>query len=99
MYFNPNRILPAHEVVFSRRTKGIIYPNLYFNKVLIVKTTSPKHLGRNLDARVTFNHQINEKIGKTMKVGVLRKLQWFLPRSSLLTIYEFLMDYKDIIFD
>ena len=75
MYFNPNRILPAHEVVFSRRTKDIIYPNLYFNNVLIVKTTSPKHLGRNLDARVTFNHQINEKIGKTMKVGVLRKLQ------------------------
>ena len=49
MSFNPdsNRTKPAHEVIFPRKTKNIIYPNLYFNNVPIVKITSQKHLGLN----------------------------------------------------
>ena len=62
--FNPDRTKPAHEVIFSWKTKNIIYPNLCFNNALIVKTTSKKHLGLNLDAKLTFNDHINEKIGK-----------------------------------
>ena len=38
--FNPDRIMPANEVIFSRKTRNIIYHNLYFNNVPIVKTTS-----------------------------------------------------------
>ena len=45
MYFNPDKTKPFHNVIFSRKTKNVIYPNLYFNKVPIVKTTSQKHLG------------------------------------------------------
>ena len=44
MYFNPDRTKPAHGFIFSRKAKNIIYSNLYFNKVRIVKTTSQKHL-------------------------------------------------------
>ena len=52
--------------------------NLYFNNVAIVKTTSQKHLGLKLDAKIKFNDHINEKIGKAMKgVGLLRKLRCF----------------------
>ena len=55
----------------------------------IVKTTSQKRLGLNLDTKLTFNDHINKKIGKAIKgVGLLRKLQRFSPRSSLLTIYK-----------
>ena len=55
----------------------------------IVKTTSQKRLGLNLDTKLTFNDHINKKIGKAIKgVGLLCKLQRFLPRSSLLTIYK-----------
>ena len=70
----------------------------------IVKTTSQKHLGLNLDAKLTFNYHINEKIGKTMKgVGLLRKVQCFLPSSSLRTIHKSFvrphLDYGDVIYD
>ena len=44
MSFNPDKTKPAHEVIFSRKTENTIYPNLYFNNVPIVKTTSQKHL-------------------------------------------------------
>ena len=99
--FNSGRTKPAHEVIFSWETRNIIYPNLYFNNVPIVKTTSQKHLGLNLDAKLTFNDYINERLGKG--VGFLRKLQCFLPRSSLLTIYKSFiiphLDYGDVIYD
>ena len=71
MSFNPEN-KPSHEVILSRNTKNIIYSNLYFSKVPIVKTISQKYLGLHLDARLTFNDHINEKIGETMKgVGLL----------------------------
>ena len=92
MSFNPDRHKPAHEVIFSRKTKNIIYPNPYFNNVPIVNLTSQKHLGLNLDAKLTFNDHVNEKIGKAMKgVGLMRKLQRYLLNSSLLTIYKSLI--------
>ena len=40
MSFNPDRTKLAHKVIFSRKTKNIIYPNLYFNNVPIVKATT-----------------------------------------------------------
>ena len=59
MSFNPDRTKPAHKVIISRKTKDIIYSNLYFNNVPIVKTTSQKQLGLNLDAKLTFNDHIS----------------------------------------
>ena len=69
-----------------QKTKNI-YHSLYFNRVPIVKTTSQKHLGLNLDVRLTFSDDINEKLGKVMRgVGLLRKLYFFF--SSLLIIHK-----------
>ena len=70
----------------------------------IVKTTSQKPLGLKLDAKFTFNDNINQKIGKAIKgVGLLRKLQHFFPRWSLLTIYKSFirphLDHGDVIYD
>ena len=63
---------------FSQKIKNIIYPNLYFNNVPIVKTTSQKHVRLNLEAKLTFIDHINEKIPKVMKgIGLLSKLQCF----------------------
>ena len=69
-----------------------------------MKTTSQKRLGLNLDATLTFNDHTNGKIGEAIKVvDLLRKLQCFLPRSILLTIYKFFvrpqLDYGDVIYD
>ena len=51
-----------------------------------------------------FKNHINEKISKAMKgVGLLRKLQYFFLRLSLLSIYESIMrrylDYGHILYD
>ena len=70
----------------------------------IVKTTSQKRLGLTLDTKFIFNDHIHKKIGKAIKgVGLLRKLQRFLPRSSLLTIYKSFirphLGHGDVIYD
>ena len=84
MYFDPEIAKPAQNVIFSPKTKNTTCPNLYFNNLPIVKTISQKHLGLNLHVRLTSKDHRNERIGKVMKgVGLLRRLQYFLPRSSL----------------
>ena len=45
MSFDFDRTKPAYGFKFSRKTKNIICPNLYFNNVPIVKETYQKHLG------------------------------------------------------
>lgn len=41
MTFNPERVKPAQEVTFPKKLKIIIYSNLYFDNLRIVKTASP----------------------------------------------------------
>ena len=57
-----------------------------------------------LDHKVTFQYHANEKIKKVMKgIGLFRKLQPVLPRTSLLTIYKSFirphLDYGDVVYD
>ena len=47
MWYNPGRTKQAHEVILSRKTKNIIYRNLCFRNMKIVKTTS--YLGHNFE--------------------------------------------------
>ena len=49
-------------------------------------------------------YHVNEKIKKAMKgIGLLRKLQSILPRTSLLAIYKSFirpqLDYGDVVYD
>ena len=46
MCYNPGRTKQTHEVIFSRKIKNIIYRNLCFKNMTIVKTTS--RLRRNI---------------------------------------------------
>ena len=74
--FNPGRTKAAQEVLFSR---NIIYPNLNFNNLPIVKTASQKQLELDLDVRLTFNNHKNEKPGKAIKVvGYIMVSSWTL---------------------
>ena len=74
--FNDDRAKPVQDVIISLKPKNIIYRNLHFNKVSIVKTTSQKHLRLNLDVKLTFNDHIKKNIGKAKKgVSILHKLQ------------------------
>ena len=63
-----------------------------------------KHLGMHLDEKLSFNTHVKDKIAKANKgIGIIRKLSYFLPRESLITIYKSFfrphIDYGDIIYN
>ena len=102
--FNPDLSKKAQEVIFSRKIKTLLHPTLLFNKLPLSNNLFQKHLGLTLDIKLNFSEHIKsitKKISKTM--GLLRKFQQILPRSSLLTIYKTFirsqLDYADIIYD
>ena len=89
MSFNPDRNKQAQEVIFSRKIRKAIHPNLYFNDRSIERSVAHKDLGLTLDEKLSFTNCIIDKINKTLKgVGLLRKLRTLLPRQSLLSIYK-----------
>ena len=104
MIFNPDLSKQAQEVIFSRKIKKLLHPTLLFNHIPLNNRLFQKHLGLTLDIKLNFSEHIKsitKKISKTM--GLLRKFQQILPRSTLLTIYKTFircwLDYPDIVYD
>ena len=102
--FNPDLSKQAQEVIFSRKIKKLLHPTLFFNNIPLNNSLFQKHLGLTLDIKLNFSEHIKsitKKISKTM--GLLRKFQQILPRSTLLTIYKTFirsrLDYADIVYD
>ena len=67
-------------------------------------TALQKHLGMFLDSKLNFIEHLKTISQKTDKtIGLLRKLQTFLPRAPLITIYESFirphLDYGGMIYD
>ena len=50
MVFNPDSTKHIQEV-FSKTPQEVFLPNLYFNKFVIEKMQTPKHLGAKLDKK------------------------------------------------
>ena len=104
MRFNPDPNKQVQEVIFSRKINKIDHPLLYFNQKLVESSSNHKHLWMVLDTRLDFDlhlKNVKNKVNKT--VGLLRKLQNTLPRTSLITIFKLfirpILDYGDIICD
>ena len=104
MIFNPDLSKQAQEVIFSKKIKKLLHPTLLFNNIPLSNSLFQIHLGLTLNIQLNFSEHIKnitKKISKTM--GLLRKLQQILPRSTLLTIYKTFirsrLDYADIIYD
>ena len=60
-------------------------------------------MGLVLDSKLMFNEHINHILSKVNKsIGLLRKFQSVLPRSSLLTVYKIFirshLDYADVVY-
>ena len=85
MIFNLDLTKQAQEVIFSRKTKKLLFSCLSFNGIPLKNGISQKHTGLTLDVKLNFVQHI-EKISKTM--GLLRRFKPILPRSSLLAIYK-----------
>ena len=96
--------IQAQEVIFSRKINKIDHPPLYFNQNLVKSSSTHKHLGMALDTRLDFNlhlKNVQNKVNKT--IGLFRKLQNTLPRTSFITVFKSFMrphlDYEDKIYD
>ena len=89
MSFNPDSSKPAQDVIFSMKLKTVPHPSITFNNNPLSLCPAQKHLGLVLDSKFTFNKHINHILSKVNKsIGLLRKFQSVLPRSSLLAIYK-----------
>ena len=81
-----------------------VHPPLLFNNASVTRTSSQKHLGIILDNQLKFDNHIKMVFRKIIKIiGLLRKLDNFLPRAALITIYKAFirphLDYGDILYD
>ena len=104
MSFNPDPSKHAQEVIFTRKIKKVVHPQIFFNDKLFQQVSSQKHLGLILDTSLTFDEHIRAIISKVSKsIGLLRKLNNRLPRSFLITIYKSFvrphLDYGGVMFD
>ena len=82
----------------------MVHPALVLNKSPVAIEPLQKHLGLILDKRLNFKYHLNDKISKAMKgIGLIKRLYYYLPRMSLLTIYRSFirphLDYCDVIYD
>ena len=93
--FNPDQTKQAQEIIFSRKKNATTHPPLFFHNSEIKFTSNQKHMGLNLDGKLSFNEHIIGKIHQANKgVCLLRKLQ-FLYKSFIRP----LLDYADVIYD
>ena len=104
MSFNPDITKLALEVIFSRKSKKIDHPTVYFNHAPVAHTNCHKHLGMYYDEKLNVLRHIKEKTSKANRgIGVIRKLRHILPRHTIITIYKSFarthLDYGDIIYD
>ena len=104
MNFNPDTTKQAQEVIFSCKVKKTVHPPVLFNNACVSRTSSQKYLGIILDNQLKFDNHLKMVFRKIIKIiGLLRKLDNFLPRAALITIYKAFfrphVDYGDILYD
>ena len=104
MSFNPDPSKPAQEVIFSKRLKTVPHSWITFNINPSSLSPAQKRLGLALDSKLTINDHINHILSNVNKsIGLLRKVQPVLPRSSILTIFKTFIrshfDYADVVYD
>ena len=93
MSFNPDPLLQAQVVIFSRKITKTNHPALIFNDNPVHQVALQKHLGMFLDCKLNFEEHLKTIVNKINKtIGLLHKFQNFLPRKLLLTTYKSFTD-------
>ena len=76
MAFNPDPTKQAQEVVFSKKPRESFHPNLYFNKFVVEKVQTQKHLGLKLEKKLSFKEHLKDKFSKVNRgIGILKKTE------------------------
>ena len=84
MNFNPDPSKQAQEVIFSRKLQKTNHNPVYFNYNSVHQVPSQKHLEMHLGIKLNFQEHLNNIVSKVNKtIGLLYKLQAFLPRQFL----------------
>ena len=104
MSFNPDPNKQAQEDIFSRKLNKPNHPSLNFNNMVVIQSTTHKHLGMILDTKLDIQEYLKDKLSKISKtIGLLKKLLKILTRHPLLATYKSFirphLDYGDIIYD
>lgn len=94
----------VQEFILLRKSNKIIHPLLFFNNVTSKLARKQKHLGLQLDRKLSFEEHTINKISKATKgIEFLRKLQLISLRRSFLMIYKSFvrpqLDYIDVIYE
>ena len=102
MNFKPDPIKQTQKITFSRKLQKTNHNQVYFNHNSVKQV--PSHVGMYLGTKLNFQEHLNNLLSKVNKtIGLLRKLEAFLPRQSLVTVYKAFirphLDYGDIIYD
>ena len=102
MSFNPDISKQAHEIIFFRKGSIVSCPRLNINNIPVAQANSQKHLGMQLDKKLSFEghlSKVKSKVNKT--ISIIRKLQNALPRSAHLPMHKSFirsyLNYEDII--
>ena len=102
MSFNHDPTKQAVQVVFTRASKQIDHPKIYFNNNEVKTVNDHKHLGLILDSKLSFISHINEKISKPHKgLGIIKSLSRFLSVKTVDLIFKLYirphLDFCDVI--
>ena len=82
MALNPEPNKQAVEVLFFQKINSANHPPLFFNGSTFSEVNVDKHLGLNLDLKLSFVSHTNEKINKSKKlIGILKYLSLY-PEDS-----------------
>ena len=82
MQFNPDPTKQINEVIFSQKTSSnnLSHPTIKFNKLDVSKSPHQKHLGIDLDSKLSFNAHEDQKIKKCNRIiDLIRRLSTTLP--------------------
>ena len=101
MNFNPDPTKQVIQVVFTRKSKQIDHPKIYFNDIEVKTVNDHTHLI--LDSKLSFISHINEKVSKAHKgLGIIKSLSRFLSVKTLDLIFKLYirphLDFCDVIF-
>ena len=103
MSFNPDPTKQAVQVLFSRKTRKIVHPEIFFNDTQVKTVNEHKHLGLTLDTKLTFASHIDDKLKKARKgLGIIKTLSSYLSVKTLDQVYKMFvrphLDFCDVIY-
>ena len=94
MIFNSDALKQVQEAIFSLKTVTTNHATVYFKHFLVVRENFQNHLDLILDSKLNLFDHVHEKTKKaTNDVKVIRKMNFSLPRPSLLIIYIYIYIY------